>query len=229
MIPKIIHYCWFGGKPFPRKVKKCIKSWSKFCPDYEIREWNESNYHLQNAPLYVRQAYENKRYAFVSDYVRLDVVNQYGGIYLDVDIKLIKSLDSLLEHRVYFGLGTDGLMNTGLGFGSEANNIWLQRLMDDYKNISFIKEDGSLNLWPCPRRNSQTLGKYGFKEGDKLQILDDLYIYPSQYFDPLGYPKKKLEITPETYSIHLYMASWHTWKQTYWEIVKKIRRLRGIE
>ena len=138
---------------------------SKFCPDYEIREWNESNCLLQNAPLYVHQAYVNKRYAFVSDYVRLDVVNQYGGIYLDVDIKLIKSLDSLLEHRGYFGLGTDGLMNTGLGFGSEVNNIWLQRLMEDYKNISFIEEYGSLNLWPCPRRNSKTLKKYGFKEG----------------------------------------------------------------
>ena len=103
MIPKIIHYCWFGRNPKPKLAEKCIKSWKKYCPEYEIIEWNEDNYDLSSAPLYVRQAYEAKRWAFVTDYIRLQVIYENGGIYLDTDVELRKSLDPLLVHQAYFG------------------------------------------------------------------------------------------------------------------------------
>ena len=148
-IPKIIHYCWFGGKPKPELAEKCIKSWKKHCPDYEIREWNEDNYDLAAAPLYVRQAYEAKKWAFVTDYVRLQVVYECGGIYLDTDVELKKNLDSLLGYSAYFGFEDGKWIATGLGFGAEQGTPILQELMDDYRDIPFLLEDGSEDAGYC--------------------------------------------------------------------------------
>lgn len=118
MIPKKIHYCWFGRNPLPELAVRCIESWKKYCPDYEIIEWNEDNYDI-NKISYVKEAYQARKWAFVTDYVRLDVVNQYGGIYLDTDVELLKSLDPLLKYKSFFGMEEGKFIATGLGFGAE--------------------------------------------------------------------------------------------------------------
>lgn len=130
MIPKIIHYCWFGGGELPQMQKKCIESWKKFCPDYEIKEWNESNYDVHKVP-YISEAYDAGKMAFVSDYARLDIIYKHGGIYLDTDVEIIKSLEPLLEHTCFLGAERDGIVATGLGFGAERASLYS-------KNVSRI-------------------------------------------------------------------------------------------
>jgi len=209
MIPKKIHYCWFGNGPKPPLAERCFKSWRKFCPDYEIIEWNESNYDLSAAPLYVRQAHENKKWAFVTDYVRLKVVYDQGGIYLDTDVELIKSLDSLLNYSAFFGFEDKSLVATGLGFGAEKGAPVLELLMADYNEIPFVKEDGSLDLLSCPHRNTKALEALGLKKDNTKQILPgNVAVFPSSYFCPLSYITGKKTITADTVSIHWYNASW---------------------
>ena len=161
-IPKVIHYCWFGGNELSQKAVKCMESWKKYCPDWEIKEWNEQNYDVEKIP-YIRDAYKEKKWAFVSDYVRLDVVWQYGGIYLDTDVELIKPLDFFLEEEVFFALEKKNLcINTGLGFGAVPENRILRQLMELYEKLSFYMEDGSLNLIACPRYNTEFFVKKGY-------------------------------------------------------------------
>ena len=149
-IPKIIHYCWFGGNPFPELAQKCIASWKKFCPDYEIKEWNESNYDVTKNQ-YMREAFENKQWAFVSDYARLDIIYENGGIYLDTDVELLKPLDDLLILTGFMGFEENKkLCATGLGFGAVPKLPIIKEMRDDYDNIIFIKEDGSFDQTPCP-------------------------------------------------------------------------------
>jgi hypothetical protein len=210
MIPKIIHYCWFGGNPIPSLTKKCIKSWKKLCPDYEIILWNESNFDISDCPIYVKQAYESKKWAFVSDYVRLKVVYDNGGIYLDTDVELIKSLDTLLSYGAFFRFESDGgCVATGLGFGAEKGNNVVRAMMDDYEGISFVKEDSSFDLTPCPVRNTRTLYRFGLKQDDSDQILDsNVRILPSEYLSPIEYSTGKKTLTENTISIHHYQSSW---------------------
>lgn len=210
MIPKIIHYCWFGHNPLPRKAKKCMHSWAKKCPEYEIKEWNEENFDISQCPLYVRQAYEAKKWAFVSDYVRLKVVYDNGGIYLDTDVELLKPLDSLLIHKAYFGFDAGGaLINTGLGFGSEKGAAILQRMLKDYDLIPFYKKDGGVDETCCPVRNTTALLELGLKEDNSRQVLaGDILILPSEYLDSIGYNNLTDCITKNSISVHWYFASW---------------------
>lgn len=227
MIPKTIHYCWFGGNPLPKLAKKCIKSWEKHCKGYEIREWNEHTFDIASAPLYVRQAYEAKKWAFVTDYVRLQVVHEHGGIYLDTDVELKKRLDSLLGYEAFFGF-EDGIhVNTGLGFGAVAGQPVVKAIMDDYDGIPFIKEDGSGDQETCPRRNTRVLLRYGLKQDDSKQILDEnVLILPSVYLCPLSYETGKRRYSKDTVSIHWFGASWQTKEQRnkHKENRKRIRR-----
>lgn len=208
MIPKTIHYCWFGRNPLPELAKKCIKSWKKYCPDYEIIEWNEDNYDISVAPLYVRQAYEAKKWAFVTDYVRLQVVFEHGGIYLDTDVELVKSPNGLLKEKAFFGFEYGVYIATGLGFGAVKGSRILKRLMDDYKDIPFIWEDGSFDLVACPVRNSQFFLNNGLKQDDTMQRICDCLILPSEYLCPYDGRSKELHVTPNTVSIHWYNGSW---------------------
>jgi len=155
-IPKVIHYCWFGGNEKSKLIKKCIDSWKKYCPDYEIKEWNESNFDIE-INNYVKEAYEAKKWAFVSDYARLWIVYNYGGIYLDTDVELIKSLDNLLNYKAYFGSEDGKLINTGLGFGAIKDNEFVKKIKDDYEYIHFIKDDGTYDITPCPKRNTDSI------------------------------------------------------------------------
>lgn len=211
MIPKIIHYCWFGGKPLPRLAKKCIRSWKKYCPDWQIQRWDESNYDLAAAPVYVRQAYEAKKWAFVTDYVRLQVVYEYGGIYLDTDVELVRSPMELLTHHAFFGFEGGPYVATGLGFGAEKGAPILAEMMDDYIDIPFVKEDGSFDVTACPVRNTQVLVRHGMKADHTEQILDGgIRILPRSWLCPFDDWKDELAIKPETVSIHWYSASWET-------------------
>ena len=211
MIPKKIHYCWFGRNPKPALAEKCIKSWKKYCPDYEIIEWNEDNFDISACPLYVRQAYEAKKWAFVTDYVRLKVVYDNGGIYMDTDVELIKNLDSLLSNKAYFGFEDGVHIATGLGFGAIKDHEILEELMADYYDIPFILADGSFDKTTCPVRNTKVLISNGLVQNDKQQIIsDNVLILPSIVLCPIKFSTEKFCKSKETISIHWFDASWLT-------------------
>ena len=165
MIPKIIHYCWVGNAPKPKSVLYCIESWKKFCPDYEIREWNESNYDFTKNK-YMKQAYEAKKWGFVPDYARLDIIYEYGGIYLDTDVEIIRSFDELLDQEAFMGFEETGektyYVNCGQGFGAVPHHEIIKKARDLYEHISFYKEDGTLNMLASPHYTTKILeqGKY---------------------------------------------------------------------
>lgn len=211
MIPKIIHYCWFGKGQKPKLAEKCIKSWKKYCPDYKIVEWNEDNIDISSMPLYVQQAYQAKKWAFVTDYVRLQIIYKNGGIYFDTDVELKKNLDFLLQYNAFFGF-EDGIhINTGLGFGAVMGASVLAEMMQDYQNIPFIKEDGSFDQMPCPQRNTRVLVERGLRQNDERQILDEnILILPSIYFCPISTLTGKRKYSFKTIAIHWFAASWLT-------------------
>ena len=214
MIPKTIHYCWFGGNPLPELAQKCIASWRKFCPDYEIVEWNESNYDVTKNT-YMRQAYENKRWGFVPDYARVDILYEHGGIYLDTDVELLKPLDELLEHSAFAGVEQDSeYVALGLGFGAVPGHETIKALRDAYEDMQFV-ENGVLNLTPAPKINGTVLQKMGYRFSNEVQTACDMTIFPSEYFCPINYTTGELTITEKTMAIHHYTASWYDESQRY--------------
>lgn len=214
-IPKVIHYCWFGGNPLPDKVRKCIESWKKFCPDYRIICWNESNYDV-NKIRYTKEAYNEKKWAFVSDYARLDIIYENGGIYLDTDVELICSLDILLHNNVFLAIDKERiLVNTGLGFGAVPKSELINDLKQVYERISFYKVDGSINTKACTYYVTEKLGSYGYKRMDVIQEVAGACILPSSYFCPIDYNDGSLIITAETIGIHWYDMSWFSDEDRY--------------
>lgn len=220
-IPKVIHYCWFGKGELPASVKKCIESWKKYCPDYEIICWNEDNTDISENR-YASEAYRAKKWAFVTDYVRLRVVYEYGGIYLDTDVELIKPLDSLIEGGAYLGFEEKGLVSTGVGFAAEAGNRVIGEILKDYDDIPFILEDGSYDLTPCPKRNTQTLKRLGMDTENTSQTFMGMRFLPEEYLCPMNYYSGKKKITENTYSIHHYSASWTS------SVTKRTTRIKRI-
>ena len=229
MIPKKIHYCWFGRGEKPKLAKKCIASWKKYCPDYEIIEWNEDNFDISACPLYVRQAYEAKKWAFVTDYVRLQVVYEHGGIYMDTDVELKKSLDPLLEYNAYFGFEDETHIATGLGFGAVKGTPILMEMMEDYQDIPFIQPDGSFDTTACPARNTHVLVRYGLVQNNHKQLLwGNVLVLPTISLCPVSFNTGEHIHSKESYSIHWFSASWQTQEQRkrytlYMEEMRKIR------
>lgn len=207
MIPKIIHYCWFGGNPLPPLAQKCIESWHKFCPDYEIREWNESNYDVHKIP-YISQAYKAKKYAFVSDYARFDILYEYGGIYFDTDVEVLRSIDDLVANGAFAGLELPGSIAAGLGIGADIGCPIFKEIIDAYKKIAFITDDGKMNLTTVVSIVSNIFKQYGFTSENKLQKVADVTIYPIDFFCPKNYGTGEITITKNTYTIHHYDGSW---------------------
>lgn len=207
MIPKVIHYCWFGGNPIPTEMKKCIKSWEKMCPDYEIKRWDESNFDINEHP-FVKTAYDAKAWAFVSDYVRLKVIFDYGGIYLDTDVELLKSLDSLLDYKCYVGIQqSEHLCNTGLGFGAEKSNQIVQQMLKQYDGLTFsVKNKTKI---ACPYLNHKVICQLGYSYVENPVVIKDVMILSPKYLDPYapGKDQKNLKCN-DTISIHHYSASW---------------------
>ncbi len=221
-IPKIIHYCWFGNNPLPDDAVKCIDSWKRFCPDYEIKLWNEDSFDFSSCK-YAKQAYENGKYAFVTDYVRLVVLYEYGGIYLDTDVELIKPLDPLLSKAGFAGFergepgpyGRKFMIASGLGIGCEAKNELIHSMLNDYDGISFADENGQLDLTSCPERNTKALVKHGLVPDGRYQEINGFCFYPTAYFAPYDYVTQKTRITDDTYSIHHYAATWKSPKSVW--------------
>ena len=207
MITKIIHYCWFGNGTKNRKINRCMDTWKKYCPDYQIIEWNELNSDFLANP-FVRSAYESKKYAFVSDYIRLQVVYQYGGIYLDTDVELIKNLDSLLDNKALIGFENEAYVNSGQILAAESGNGLLLKMIHRYEKEPFQKPDGSIRYLSCPTVNTEVLVDHGLQRNGREQIVDGMHIYPSEYFNPLDSATHRLSITENTYSIHWYAMSW---------------------
>ena len=224
-IPKVIHYCWFGKGKMPPIAEKCIKSWKKYCPDYEIICWNEDNFDLtQNR--YMREAYESGKWAFVSDFARLRIIYDHGGIYLDTDVEIIKPLDPLLEGDGFMGFDENGIVATGLGFGAEAGNEIIGAFLKDYDDLPFILPDGSFDLTPCPDRNTSALISLGMDMANTDQTFMGMRFLPCEYLCPMDYYTGKKTITKNTYSIHHYCASW-TSKVT--KRTTRIKRIIGVK
>lgn len=207
MIPKKIHYCWFGGGELPEKDKRCIESWKKYCPDYEIIRWDESNYDISKCK-YMKDAYDNKKWGFVPDYARLDIIYNEGGIYLDTDVEVIKCFDDLLNLTGFMGFENEKYVNLGSGFGAEKENHIIKRLRDVYDSKTFINADGTLNLIASPKYSTTILEKEGLKRNNITQELKGIKVFSSDYLSPLGFNDGVLRCTNHTYSIHWFNMSW---------------------
>lgn len=204
-IPKVIHYCWFGGNPKPDLMLKCLDSWKTHCPDYEIIEWNESNYDVEANP-YTARAFSDKKWAFLSDFVRLDVVYQYGGIYLDTDVEVVRALDDLLEQSFFLGYEDEDYINTGIGFGAVKGHPVVQLMMNKYHQLND-------DYVTCPVLNTEALyevyGEAIFLENQEhVRQLGDGRLYAPEYFCPKDFKTKQLRLTQRTYTIHHYDGSW---------------------
>ena len=231
MIPKKIHYFWIGGNPKPESVLYCIDSWKKYCPDYEIIEWNESNYDFTKNE-YMRQAYEAKKWAFVTDYARLDVIYKYGGIYLDTDVELIKPLDSTLYYQGFMGFEKtpekDHYVATGLGFGMEPENPIIKEMMVDYEEAKKEKADGKIVFVPCPPLNTRVLRRHGLENVDRDQTIENIMIFASDVLCPKSYNTLLLHITERTLSIHHFDGTWQNSKgKKRHRLTTRINRLFG--
>lgn len=206
MIPKTIHYCWFGGKPLPSLAEKCLKSWAKYCPDYQIKRWDETNFDV-NICRYVKEAYEARKYAFVTDFVRLWVLVKFGGIYMDTDVEVLKSLDPILQYHAVSGFEDEFSIPTGL-MASEKGFALFSEFLNEYKDISFILPNGTYDTIANVVRITNTCVKYGLIRNNTLQEIRGFMIFPKEYFCPKEYATGKINITPNTLTIHHYMSSW---------------------
>ena len=211
MIPKIIHYCWFGRNELPPLAKKCIASWKKFFPDFEIKEWNEDNFDVKEIP-YTAQAYRQKKYAFVSDYARFKILHEYGGIYFDTDVEVIKSIDDILAKGTFFGLEQDITENfacaPGLGFACNPGLGLLREMLEFYRNLEFEQSDCSLNQKTVVEYFSEMLLAKGLQPTAGIMEFEGVRIYPPDYFCPKPSEFGKIQITENTRTIHHYAASW---------------------
>lgn len=207
LIPKIIHYMWLGGKPIPNNLKKCIDSWREVCPDYEIIEWNESNYDI-NKHTYMKQAYENKAYGFVPDYARLDILYNYGGFYLDTDVRLIKSLDLLRNQEAFVGVEKWQVLNFGGCSGAVKGHPMIKKFLDARQNIFYIDENGNQNKNTCGFYDTKVAINAGYKLNGNTQCINGMNIYGYDYFHPYDYMSGTLNETINTRSIHYFNGGW---------------------
>lgn len=220
MIPKIIHYCWFGKNEMPEKVKECIESWKKYLPEYELMLWNEENFDM-NISQFTQEAYKAKKYAFVSDYVRLYALKKYGGIYLDTDIEVLKSMDKFLEDRAILGFDDD--RNLTALMGAEKEHKFFKEAVKFYNGMKFIKEDGGYNDTPNNIWLQNILkDKFNFKENGKLQEVNDgVIIYPEDFFHAKSLITGKLNITENTYAIHHHTLLWVSKKTMFIKLIRQ--------
>jgi len=217
MIPKIIHYCWFGGSPLPKDALECIASWKRYHPDYEIKEWNENNFNVHMIP-FMSEAYSANKYAYVSDYARLWVLYNYGGVYFDTDVEVIRPLDDIFSMGSFMGIekctreNVNGVqIAIGLGFASQKGDRILKEIMDFYETHHYIYPDGHMEQIPIVPITTDVLARHGFDRQNRLQKIGDFTIYPWDFFCPIEFLSSKLDITSNTRTIHHYTATWMSW------------------
>ena len=235
MIPKIIHYCWFGRNPLPPLALKCIESWKKYLPDYEIKEWNEENFDINIIP-YTKEAYVRRKYAFVSDYARFWILYNYGGIYFDTDVLVLRNMNEILSKGPYMGLENDATedvgyvegnnlgfeVNTGLGCAAEKGMHFYKIMLDKYQDLHFVFPSGAINTKTVVSYTSEEFIKLGANRINEIQLVDGIYIYPRFYFAPKLTNKGIPIIETYTYTAHLYAG---TWVDTSMRFKMKISRL----
>lgn len=221
MIPKIIHYCWFGNQPLPESAQKCITSWKKHMPDYEIKEWNEDNFDV-NMTAYTKEAYEAQKYAFVSDLARFWVLYHHGGIYFDVDVEMIRPIDDILAKGAFMGcehtLEKDPSVRVapGLGIASDSKDEIIKEIVDSYQSRHFIQEDSSFDFTTVIIPITNILKKHGLSDTSQgIQKVGNIYIYPQDYFCPMNYQTGTITITDNTRTIHHYISTWLTEENIY--------------
>lgn len=212
MIPKVIHYCWFGGKEMPSLGKKCIKSWQKYFPDYEIRRWDESNFDVNTIP-YVAEAYRQRKYAFVSDYARFLILYNHGGVYFDTDVEVLKPMEHIMEKGEFMAReNSDYSVNTGvapgLGLAMEKGSDVLKDLLDIYASMEFVNPDVDPNGKTIVDVASEYFESKGLQREQTVQRVAGITIYPEDYFSPLNVVTGQTRITPNTVAIHHYSGSW---------------------
>ena len=234
MIPKVIHYCWFGGNPLPKSAQKCIASWRKYLPDYEIKEWNESNFDVNIIP-YTAEAYKAKKYAFVSDYARFWILYKYGGLYFDTDVEVIKNMDDIIAKGPFMGCENEAKVGAtpaqlgvapGLGLGVNPGLGLCGEILEIYKDKHYILPDGSFSTDTVVTITTEFLCKYGMKNTDKVQEIAGVFIYPKEYFCPKDYVTGELKITKNSYCIHWYTASWAS---PYGRFKHKLKRISLVK
>ena len=209
MMPNTIHYIWLGKNKKPETFSECLESWKKFFPDWKIIEWNESNLNI-NEIRYCREAYQEKKYAFVSDYFRFLILYKYCGLYFDVDVKVLKSFTNIIEkNEVFSGFEDKKNINPGLVlYSKNKGEILFKEMLDSYEKENFILKDETLNLKTVVTRFTELLQKYGLKSNNTKQKIKNMTIFPMEYFCPMNYITREINITDNTYAIHLYNASW---------------------
>lgn len=204
-IPKRIHSFWFSGEDKPDTYKKCIESWYKYCPDYEICEWNSHNYDIEKN-IYMRQAFEKRKWAFVSDYARLDVVYTYGGIYLDMDVELMASIDFLRCAKGFFCRQSDGSVDLGSGFGAVQKSSFIKKLLNEYDELEFYNEKGEMNLLPQPARLGHVFYEHGLGVGHQSEIMDDMIVLSDSFICcACG---KEWQLTGKEVGVHWHNGGW---------------------
>ena len=238
MIPKIIHYCWFGRNPLPELAQKCIASWKKYLPDYEIKEWNEDNFDVNVIP-YTAEAYAQKKYAFVSDYARFYILYKYGGLYFDTDVEVIRPLDDIIARGPFMGCETDSQnkvaptqgagqgvsavsANPGLGLGVAPGLGLVKKMLDYYEGKHFINEANMRNQITVVHIATKVLFENGMRDVQGMQQVDGVWIYPSEYFCPINVTTGRMHITSNTRTIHHYAATWVNKKFSLKEWLKRL-------
>lgn len=219
MIPKIIHYCWFGRNPLPELAQKCIASWKKYLPDYEIKEWNENNFDVDIIP-YTAEAYAANKYAFVSDYARFWILYKYGGIYFDTDVEVIRPIDDIVAKGNFMGCETDA---SGSDAASVAPGLGLvKKMLDYYEGRHFVHEAVMRNQITVVHIATKVLLDNGMKNVPGIQLVNDVWIYPSEYFCPINVKTGRIHVEKNTRTIHHYAGTWVDKKFSLKELVKKI-------
>lgn len=221
MIPKKIHYCWFGRGEKPENVQKCLASWSKFCPDYQIVEWNEDNFDI-DAYRYTREAYDAKKYAFVSDVARVYALYNYGGIYLDTDVEVLKSFDEILNTGIVLGFEEGDYIATSFMASEPGRNLF-KDFLNSYCNSCFVLSDGTLQTYTNVKKITMMLEEKGLQRNNQLQKLtDEITVYPKEYFSPYDYINCIYETTSKSICVHHFYVSWMPWTSKIKKYTKKV-------
>ncbi len=220
MIPKQIHFCWLSDEPYPTKIRQCVKSWKKYLPDYEIIKWDLNRFDINSAP-WVKQAFEAKKYAFAADYIRFYALYNYGGIYLDSDVEVLKSFDPLLKLPYFVGNETSGTIEAAI-MGAEKGCDWIGICLDYYEGRNFLSEKGEMDIRKLPEIMNQVINIYkpiiqlsGKEDFNRISIdgmNDGVYVFPKDFFSPKIFDSRKIVITRNTYAIHHYQNSWFSTK-----------------
>lgn len=220
-IPKLIHYCWFGGNPLGPDELRCIESWRKFFPEYKIVRWDESNFDVRCCP-YVSQAYDAKKWAFVSDYARFAILYEHGGLYFDTDVEAIRPMDDIVANGPFMGFETDAVgsgnsysVNPGLGLAATPGLGLYRLILASYENDDFIKADGTLDQTTVVVRTTDILRSCGLKDVPGIQKVEGVTVYPSEYFNPKNLYTGDIHITENTRTIHHFSMSWFSKKKMF--------------